>query len=132
METAISLPFSLDPYGAILATTDQSKIWSDRVRSVIGTNYHERVLRPLFGSLVPSAFMETTDAAEALINSEVATAFGTYLPLLTLQSTDITYDEYTNEMQVTITYSLPDTTTEATTIAIITVDGANPASEENL
>lgn len=132
METAISLPFRVSPYGSIVATTEQSKIWSDRVRSVIGTNLRERVMRPNFGSLVPSSFMETTDEAETLIKTEVTNAFANQLSLLTLQSTEVTYDEYSNYLSVTITYALPSNEEVKTTVKLITLDGKNPSTEENL
>ena len=132
MEKVISLPFSIDPYGSVAVATDQTKIWSDRVRSVIGTNLRERVMNPTFGTLVPSAFMETTDSATALIASEVSAAFATQLPLLTFGSVDTTYDEYSNIMQVSITYDLPNNEQAVTTVAIITLDGNYPSLEENL
>jgi phage baseplate assembly protein W len=133
METAISLPFSVDPYGSITSTVDQAKIWADRVRSVIGTNLNERVMLPTFGTLVPSSFMETVDAADALISSEIRTAFANQLPLLTFEKADITYDEYSNTVNISIVYDLPNNQeTATTTIALITIDGNSPASEENL
>jgi phage baseplate assembly protein W len=133
METAISLPFSVDPYGSITSTVDQAKIWADRVRSVIGTNLNERVMLPTFGTLVPSAFMETVDAADSLISSEIRTAFANQLPLLTFEKADITYDEYSNTVNISIVYDLPNNQeTATTTIALITIDGNSPASEENL
>jgi phage baseplate assembly protein W len=133
METTISLPFSIDPYGSVASTTDQTKIWADRVRSVIGTNLNERVMLPTFGTLVPTAFMETVDAADALITSEIRAAFANQLPLLTFESADIVYDEYSNTLNISIVYDLPNNQQIATTtIALITVDGSNPASEENL
>lgn len=78
-ETAVSMPFKLDAYGRFTSTTDQSKIWADRVRMVIGTNLKERVMRPDFGSLVPASFMETQEMASSLITSEVQKAFSTQL-----------------------------------------------------
>jgi phage baseplate assembly protein W len=49
-EKTIALPFSVDPYGKVTVASDQSKIWADRVRSVIGTFLRERVMRPEFGT----------------------------------------------------------------------------------
>jgi hypothetical protein len=132
METAISLPFSIDAYGAVTAATTQDKIWSDRVRSVLGTNFNERIMRPTFGGLVPSVFMETVDHATTMLEVEVRTTFATQLPSLTLQSVDIVYDEYSDSMNVSVLYSLPDEKIASTTIALITVDGTNPANQENL
>lgn len=132
-EVALSLPFMINAYGSVSSTTDQRKIWSDRVRSVIGTNLRERVMRPDFGTLVPSAFMETQDAAESLISSETQIAFSIQLPLLTLQSTDVSYDYTLGQLNVTITYALPNGDIDVTIIdQQITLLGNNPAFKENL
>jgi len=131
-EVTLSLPFTVNPYGAITTSTDQSKIWADRVRFVIGTNLRERVMRPNFGTLVPSAFMETTEEAESIIQTEVTSAFARQLSLLDLQSVDVLYDEYSNYLNVSIVYALPNNEVVKTTVKVITVSGNNPSIEEYL
>jgi phage baseplate assembly protein W len=132
MESAISLPFNIDPYGNVASTTDQSKIWADRVLSVIGPNLRERVMIPDFGTLVPTAFMETVEDASSLIQTEVQHAFSTQLTLLTLQKVNINFDEYEQYLNVNIIYSLPNSETVSTTVSLITVKGPLPATQENL
>ena len=94
-EVALTLPFTINAYGSVSTTTEQSKIWSDRVRFVIGTNLHERILDPQFGTLVPEAFMQTSDDAESMIIAEVERAFPEQLELLTLQSVDVSLVVFT-------------------------------------
>jgi hypothetical protein len=132
MEYAMAVPFSIDAYGAVTLATTQEKIWADRVRSVLGTNFNERIMRPTFGSLIPSAFMETTDEATNLIEAEVRTAFSTQLDQLQLENVSTSYDEYSDVLSVTVLYALPDDTQTETTISLITIDGTNPAIEENI
>ena len=132
MEQAMAVPFSIDAYGAVTLATTQEKIWADRVRSVLGTNFNERIMRPTFGSLIPSAFMETTDEARNLIQAEVRTAFSTQLDQLQLENVSTSYDEYSDLLSVTVLYALPDDTQAETTISLITLDGTNPAIEENI
>ena len=132
VEKAISLPFSFDAYGKIAITTDQAKIWADRVRSVIGTNLRERLMRPEFGSLVPTAFMETQEMAAATVNAEVERAFSTQLDKLSLQSTDCSFDEYSGTMNVTITYQLPNNNIIDTTVSYVYLSNNQPIYEENL
>jgi uncharacterized protein len=128
----MAVPFSIDAYGAVTLATTQEKIWADRVRSVLGTNFNERVMRPTFGSLIPSAFMETTDEATNLIQAEVRTAFATQLDQLQLENVSTSYDEYSDVLSITVLYALPDDTQTETTISLITIDGTNPAIEENI
>lgn len=131
-EKALSLPLSLDAYGKFSVSTNQSKIWADRVRMVIGTNLRERVMRPDFGTLVPSSFMETQQTATLNIQSEVEGAFAKQLQTLRLQSTNISFDEYTGTANVTITYDLPNGETIETVVAFVYLQGNRPPYEENL
>ena len=129
-ETTISLPFTIDPVGNVAHTEDQSKIWADRVLSVIGTMLRERVMRPTLGTLIPYAIFETSDDAVSEIRTEVNKAFDSQLPLLTLNSVDVTIDEFTNIAKITIVYSLPNTQEVTTTIGLILVQGNKPAYQE--
>lgn len=132
METTISLPFRVTSYGTIASTTEQTKIWSDRVRAVIGTNIRERIMNPDFGTLVPEAFMQTQDDAETLIRNEVERGFAKFLDLLTLSSVDVSYDEYSSTTNVVITYDLPNSEQTSTTIAVVSILGTLPSTQENL
>ena len=131
-EVAISLPFQIDAYGKVGSTQSQAKIWQDKVLSVIGTALRERVMRPGFGTLIPYAMFENNDDAANEVRLEVAKAFNQQLQPLTLNTTDVTYDEYTNIMNVNITYSLPNSEQISTTIGLIKIDGTKPAYQELL
>jgi len=131
-EIALTLPFSINPYGSVATTTDQSKIWADRVRFVIGTNLRERILDPEFGTLVPSAFMETADVAQTVIEYEVESAFQSQLELLQFSSVDSSYDEYTNTTNVNIVYGLPNGEVTNTVVAVSYISGNNLSVEENI
>lgn len=131
-EKAIGLPFSIDPYGKVTVTSDQSKIWADRVRSVIGTFLRERVMRPEFGTNIPYSVFNTQEAAQEEVSTETAQAFTQYLPLLTLESVSTSFDEYANIINATIVYKLPNDVVVDTTIGILTIRGNTPPYEENL
>ena len=134
-ELALSLPFSVNPYGRISTTTERSKIWQDRVRSVIGTFLGERVMRPNFGADVVDAVHETSEEAVIIIETQVRQAFNTYLPTLTLTDVITNYDESTGIMEVEIVYSLPEATVEdvsSTTIGLVRIAGTLPPLQEKL
>jgi phage baseplate assembly protein W len=132
VEKTLALPFSIDPYGKVSVTTDQSKIWADRVRSVMGTFLRERVMRPEFGSNIPYSVFNTQEAASEEISIETSQAFSQHLPLLTLDSVSSSFDSYSGIINVTITYKLPNDIVVDTTIGILTVRGNTPPYEENL
>ena len=122
-EVAISLPFSVDPYGRITQTTDQPKIWADKVRSVIGTALRERVMRPTFGTDIPSVVFETQEEADGRILELVSTSFNNQLPRLDLQSVTNSFDEYTGTLTVDVTYALPNEEVVSTTVGLIVISG---------
>ena len=131
-ERAISLPFSVDSYGGVASTSEQSKIWADKVRSVLGTMLRERVMRPDFGTVIPYSLFNGETSAVDEVRSEVSKAFGAQLTLLTLDKTNITFDEYTNVMSVEVVYALPNNEVVSTVVGLVLVDGANPLYQELL
>ena len=131
-EVAISLPFSIDSFGGVGNTSNQSKIWADKVRSVIGTSVRERVMRPAFGTLIPFSLFNGEESATSEIQEEVRTAFASRLSLLTLNSTEITQGSYKGELLVTVTYSLPNEEVQKTSIGFIDIRGVFPPYEEKL
>ena len=132
IEKTIALPFSINAYGGISVATDQSKIWADRVRSVIGTTIRERVMNPEIGTLISFSIFNTEESAESQIESEIGKAFSSQLRLLTLNDVVITHDEYTNLMTAEIVYSLPNNEVVSTVVGLALINGANPPYEESL
>lgn len=129
-QKAISLPFSIDSFGKIATTTDQAKIWADKVRSVLGTSIRERVMRPTFGTLIPFSLFNSIDNAVDEIEDEVRRAFSKQLQILSLSSVDVKQDVYTNELKITVVYSLPNQETVKTTIGYVAIRGVTPIYEE--
>jgi phage baseplate assembly protein W len=131
-EVAISLPFALNAYGSINFTESQSKIWSDRVLSVIGTLVGERVMQPTFGTEIPESLFNSTQRMEQVIPVEVEKAFATYLQELTLVETTINSDPENGSIYVDIVYGLPNDEQTNTVIALVAIAGKNPPVQENL
>jgi len=131
-EKALSLPFSIDSYGNVSSTSDQSKIWADRVRSVLGTTVRERVMRSGFGTLIPFSLFDTESSAMSQVKTEVNKAFITQLALLRLDKTTVTVDEYTRVLTIEVVYALPNNEVVSTVVGVALIDGANPIYEELL
>jgi len=131
-EKAISLPFLIDPYGRVSVTQSQSKIWSDKVKSVLGTTLRERVMRPNFGTLIAYSLFNTETSASAEIESEVSKAFTEQLPLLTLEKVNVTSDLYNNVLKIEVIYGLPNSEIVSTVVGLVLVQGTKPIYEELL
>ena len=89
-------------------------------------------MRPSFGTIIPYALFDSVDDVPSEVELEVSKAFNEQLRILNLQSVDVTYDDYTNLMNVTITYDLPNNETISTNIGLVKIDGTNPLYKELL
>ena len=129
-ELSMSLPFRVDEYGTISATIDQSKIWADRVRAVIGTAIGERVYRPEFGCTAATSAFETEEETEAILLAEIRNAFLDYLPLCLLEEVTVSVDEQTRIVNAEVTYTPPNSSTFSLQVGVATINGDQPISEE--
>lgn len=132
IETAIALPFDIDAYGNVKRTYDQSKIWADRVRSVVGTLKKERVMEPKFGTKIPLNVFESESVAEENIRREIYVAFTQFLEPLTLDEVTVTFNDEDNVIYAEVIYSLPNKEQVTTSIGVATISGTKLISEERL
>lgn len=129
-EVAVSLPFSISEFGTVATTSSQEKIWSDRVRSAVGTAVGERVLRPDYGTEIAASVFSTLEAAAETLKQEVELAFSRDLRLLRLISTKVTIDESTSSLEAEITYALPNRAVEVVLLGFATLLGNLPLIED--
>jgi phage baseplate assembly protein W len=102
---AISLPFSFNASGGLGVTSDNKKIWQDRVVLVVMSYLNERVMRPDYGTHVRDFAFETVDDATFFIKNEVQAGFSKWLPNLFLDDVTAVIDPVDNILNITITYS---------------------------
>jgi phage baseplate assembly protein W len=131
-EIAISLPFKIDSFGTISATVNQSKIWQDRVRSVIGTALGERVYRPGFGCDAANKIYETEEYLMGTIEQDIKTAFQKFLPLLSLDSIEVSLEDFTRTIFAEVTYSTSASAQYLIKVGIASIDGTNTLQEDIL
>ncbi len=129
-EKAISLPFTIDGYGGIAATTSQEKIWADRVRVAINTGVTERVNNLRFGTNLSREVFNETSVVENALRAEIQTAFSVYLKLLTLNSVDITFNEIDNQVIAEVSYSIPDGRDNTLVVGTAVIFDGNLENEE--
>lgn len=119
----ISLPFSINKFGTVSTTSDQKKIWADRVRSAVGTALTQRVMRPTYGATVPQLLFDSVDVVIAALESDINAIFSTYLPSLTFEESLIDYDNKQNIISIDVRYRLPDGEEELVTLGVATLNG---------
>lgn len=128
-EYTISLPFQITASGKVQDTSDQTKIWMDRVLSVLGTGWGERLLRYEFGTKIHKENFSTISGAEAAIKLEVSNAFEKFLSILELTEVTTEYREITNELYVAVSYKLPNQTEVTQVIGSVFIRGNQPPKE---
>jgi len=74
-QRAISLPFSLSESYGISFTTNQNKIYKDRVFLAVMTGLNERVMRPTYGTQIKTAIFENEAVAIPIVDATVRAAF---------------------------------------------------------
>lgn len=129
-ELTMTLPFKVDPYGTISATVDESKIWADRVRAVIGTAVGERVYRPDFGCKAATSVFETEEETEAMLLSEIRNAFLDYLPMCSLEEVQVSINEETRIVNAEVVYKTPSSNEFSLQVGVATINGDQPISED--
>ena len=130
-QKAISLPFSLNESYGISFTSNENKIWKDRVFLAISTALYERVMRPSYGTQVKQAIFENEAVASSLLDATIRQTFNTWLPALSLISITPEYDEGTGQFSITINYLLPNDKTDEVSIKVGTFTRTGELVEGN-
>lgn len=125
----ISLPFTIDEFGNVASTTDQKRIWANKVRSAVGTVLRERLFRQDFGTSIPTKLFDSVDAVTEVVTGDITAAFSRYLPSLGFNNATISYDDLENIISIEVSYSLPDDTEQSVVLGIASIDGNNIISE---
>lgn len=131
-ETSIAFPFKIDSLGAVATVSDQSSIYSNKVKAVIGTLLRQRVMRPKFGSRFNNVLWDTESHIKDTVQEYIAQAFSVWLPALSLVSVSMSVENTTGIVNVSIVYRLPNNQESAATVGVIRVDGDALSLEETL
>lgn len=131
-EMAISLPFTVSTYGSVSTTTEQTKIWADRVRGAIGTMLGERVMRPNYGSKIPHEMFNLETETLKNLENEISDVFFRELPLLSLTSVEVSFDENENIISAEVVYALPNDQIVTTNVGVSSISGNSPITQEKL
>lgn len=131
-ERTLAMPFRISGTGLIAELTTPEQIWDQRVRAALLTRQGERYSRLGYGSRLAELVYDGAGANEEAIKQEVALSFSGLLPSLTLDSVEVSWDEFTNETSVSISYKLPNQDVITTTVGSVSIDGSLPPIEESL
>ena len=125
MSSAINYPYSLDPVGVVDTTEQPSKIWLDRLLTLLSTNVGQRPMLTSYGTDLMRALFENENVLDTAIKQAVSTAVTVWLPEIKIGNISTVLPEYGGQAQVTITVILPDSTIKTLDVssALFSSDG---------
>lgn len=119
---AISFPFTLDPFGKTTSTTNQRKIYQDRVLTLLSTAVGERPMRPTYGTNIGVAMFENQGNVEKAINDAIRSAISKWIPGLTVNNITVVGFLDTGAVTVELNVSLPDFIEDSITVVSTTLN----------
>jgi phage baseplate assembly protein W len=129
-ETTLAFPFKISPKGTVSTINDQEAIWSNKVKSVVGTLIKERVMMPSFGTRFNEVLWNTEKFAKTNVVTFIEHAFITWLPNLNLEEVVVSDVDTSGQITISISYSLPNEQNSMVSIGIIGISGTQQATEE--
>jgi phage baseplate assembly protein W len=116
MTSSISYPYTIDPNGSVLSTASASKLYLDRVLTLLSTNLGQRPMLPEYGVDWASAMFENDGDARIAINQAVRVAIATWIPEVTVKNIKIDSNNFDGKLLVILELGLPDNTISNLTI----------------
>ena len=116
MTVSLSFPYTIDTAGTVTPATSNTKIYIDRVLTLLSTNIGQRPMMPDYGVDWSGALFENDYLAEPAITQAITVAVSKWVPAVTVK--DIKYGTIgiDGKELVTIYLGLPDDT--VATIAV--------------
>jgi len=119
---SISFPFTLDPFGKVTSTTDQRKIYQDKVLTLLSTAVGERPMRPTYGTNIATAMFENQGKIEEAINQAIRTAISNWIPELSVEKINIKGFLDDGAVSVEVNVTLPDFVEASITVVSTTLN----------
>jgi uncharacterized protein len=116
----ISFPFRFDGYGKVATTSDMSRVWADRVRSVVSTYPGERLMRPDYGTAIPDDLFSAVYSSPEFIDAQVANSFAAWLAEVNLVGVNY-MNAGLSEVSLQIEYVTPNLEPNSDTMQTITI-----------
>jgi hypothetical protein len=125
MNTSISFPYAIDPVGTVTNTVTVTKLYLDRVVTLLSTNVGQRPMNPTYGVDWSTSLFENDGNFSAAVSQAIKVAIATWIPEVSVISISITNDELNGINTVSLGVQLPDDTVANLTInpGLFTYDG---------
>jgi phage baseplate assembly protein W len=106
---AISYPFQLGS-GRIQSTTDQHKIYFDRIVTLLSTMNGQRPMRPTYGTDIARGVYETGGDYVDGVRQAIKSAMALWIPEVDIDNLSVTLPDENGHGRVDLSVTLPDFT----------------------
>jgi len=110
MTTSIAYPYTIDPNGLVSATSNSTKLYLDRVLTLVSTYMGQRPMMPDYGVDWSGALFENDNVARIAIPIAIRGAVAKWVPEVQVSDVNINFDELEGIENVTLGLLLPDNT----------------------
>lgn len=122
---SIKFPFAQDIFGKTDTTTSTSKIYLDRLLTLLSTNKGQRPMLPDYGTDVGAAMFENDNDFPTAVKTAIHNAVGRWMPDISVLSIDL--DTLNNgQVNVSVVIELPNSQVTTLTVnsAVLNADGS--------
>lgn len=105
---AVSHPFTLDIFGELKATTTESKIYLDRLLTLLSTHIGQRPMSPDYGTNVAKALFENDNDFYTAVRVAITDAVARWLPELSISSLTLEEIDDQGYANIAIVVELPN------------------------
>lgn len=120
MTNAISFPYTMDVFGNTTATTDVTKIYLDRLLTLLSTNIGQRPILQDYGTDLMRALFENENNLENAVNQAVKEAVSRWIPQMSIEKITVGTVDQEGHADVVISVVLPNDTIASVNISTAT------------
>lgn len=119
---ALSYPFTLDVFGVAETTENQTKIYTDRLITLLSTAVGERPMRPTYGTNVAAALFENENNLKRAVTDAIRVAVKRWIPEITVQNISVVNLTQDGKVNVEVSIVLPDFTSATVQVSSATLN----------
>jgi phage baseplate assembly protein W len=116
MSVAITFPYTIDPNGVAQYTQSATKIYVDRVLTLLSYYVGQRPMLPTYGVDWSKSLFENDSNAQVAIPLAISEAIGKWIPEVSVTAVDFVGDSTDGTENVIVSLKLPDDTLTSLTI----------------
>jgi len=122
MSRAISFPYTIDPNGIAQYTESATKIYVDRVLTLLSYYVGQRPMLPTYGVNWSKSLFENDSDAQIAIPLAISEAIAKWIPEVSVTSVDFVGNNFDGTENVIVSLKLPDDTLTSLTINTGTIN----------